>query len=92
MSKFDDYFSEVQHFSNGVRVISGKMDRELAAEMMTKELMEFGDISEPLKAEDLDADRVRFGFAPDFVEDCQGQLCWYTGASGKGSLPVWVYG
>lgn len=91
MSKFDDYFAEVNCFTGGLYVVSGKLPKETAAAMISEELIEAGDIDEPLQADDLDADRVRFGFAPEDVEDCKGQLCWYTGASGKGSMPVWVY-
>ena len=86
MSKFDDYFSEPQYFSDCSYVVSGDLSAEIAAEMISEEL---GDV---ILAEALSKDRVRYGFAPENIEDMQGEACWYTGAgNGKGTKPVWVY-
>lgn len=91
MSKFDDQFSEPNYFSNGAYVISGKMSREDAAEMISEVLLSDEDIEEPIDPSSLKADRIRYGFAPSDVEDMTGEACWYTGARGRGSMPVWVY-
>jgi hypothetical protein len=86
VSKFDEYFSEPQSFNNGMLVISADIDPVDAALMISSEV---GEIVNP---EDLEPERVRFGFAPEWVEDYQDLgACWYTGASGKGSKAVWVY-
>lgn len=92
MAKFDEYFAEVRYFTNDQWVISGKLPKEEAASLMSKELIDTGVIEEPITSDDLEENRVRFGFAPENVAECQGELCWYSGATGKGSLPVWVYG
>jgi hypothetical protein len=86
MSKFDDYFSEPRYFSNDAYVMSGKLSREAAAEQLSEYL------NEEIAPESLEEERVRYGYAPEEVIDMGSELCWHTGASGKGSLPVWVYG
>ena len=91
MSKFDEYFSEPSTFSDGTWVVSGKVSREEAADLITDAMIEEGDIDYPIRPEELKSDLVRFGFAPCSVLDLEGQACWYTGASGKGSMPVWCY-
>ena len=86
MSKFEDAFSEPMHFSDGSYVISGKITIEEAAEEFSHY------IGEEVAIEFIRPDRVRYGFAPEWVEDIDaGEACWYTGATGKGSQPVWVY-
>jgi len=88
MSKFDDLFNAPVYFSNECTVISGKMSKEDAAEIL-------GDyLGENITADDLEPDRVRFGFPPDNVLEREDLgACWYSGAgSGKGTQPVWVYG
>lgn len=88
MSKFDESFDEPMHFSNGVRVITGKISIEEAAKR-------FSDYDgEDVSPDDLTSERVRFGFPPEFVEGCEdGGACWYTGAGkGKGTQPVWILG
>ena len=86
MSKFDEYFSEPQYFSNGTYVITGELDRVDAALQIS---LKSGEEVDPNK---LERDRVRYGFAPEYVEDYQDLgACWYSGASGKGSKEVWVY-
>lgn len=85
-SKFDEYFSEVADFTAGLLVISGKLTKEQAA----SEFSEY--LDEEVSIESISSDRVRYGFAPEHVEDYQGEACWYTGASGKGSMPVWTLG
>ncbi len=87
MSKFDEYFSEVQAFSDGTHVLSGSFSIEEAAEMFSEYT------GDRVSEEGIGADRVRFGFAPETVEDMSGRLCWYTGAgNGKGTRPVWCIG
>ena len=85
MSKFDEFFSEAQVFTNGAYVISGKLDRSDAALQISAQACEVVD------PDRLERDRVRFSYAPEHVEDYQDLgLCWWTGASGKGSKEVWV--
>ena len=86
MSKFKEYFSEPQAFNNGTYVIDADIDPVDAALMIGSE------VGEVVNPEDLQPDRVRFGFAPEYVEDYQDLgACWYTGAHGKSSKAVWVY-
>tara|TARA_R110000772_G_scaffold211864_3_gene322404 strand:+ start:52 stop:315 length:264 start_codon:yes stop_codon:yes gene_type:complete len=86
MSKFEDYFSEPQYFSDCSYVVSGELSAEIAAEMISE------DLGEVITASELTLDRVRYGFAPEHIEDMDGEACWYTGAGiGKGTKPVWVY-
>ena len=86
MSAFDKYFSEPQLFNNGEYVISGQYDRVDAA-------LKIGyAIDEIVNPENLRSERVRFGYAPEFVDEhTELGACWYTGASGKGSKAVWVF-
>jgi len=86
MGKFEEYFSAPQWFSDGSYVISGELSADVAAEMISQEL------GEVISVEALEPSRVRYGFAPEYIEDMQGEPCWYTGAgNGKGTKPVWVY-
>jgi hypothetical protein len=86
MSRFKECFKEPQHFSGNSCVVSGDLPRNVAAQMIGKE------VGETVTAEDLVPDRIRFGFAPTDVEEMQGENCWYTGAGDdKGTKPVWVY-
>lgn len=88
MSKFEEYFSEAQSFNNDTYVIDGSLDRVDAALQISIKICE----GVKVNPENLQRDRVRFGFAPEFVEDYQDLgACWYTGATGKGSKEVWVY-
>lgn len=91
MSKFDEQFSEPSYFSNGTYVITGKISREEAADAISKALLDEDEAEHPVSPESLTADRVRYGFAPEGTEDMVGELCWFSGATGKGSMPVWVY-
>lgn len=89
MCKFSEYFSEPQYFTDGSYVINGEMDRAQAALEISAA------IGEPVTPEQLKQERVRFGFAPEFVEDRNDfdGPTWYTGAgNGKGTKPVWIYG
>ena len=88
MSAFDDYFSEVRAFNNCTYVVTGKITKEEAIELFRIELgLEGRDVSPT----NVHPDRVRYGYAPEYVEDHESLgACWYTGASGKGSMPVWV--
>lgn len=87
MSKFDEYFSGVQHFTNNSLVISGAYSVEKAAQLIGHYT------GEDIKPSDLCADKVRYGFVPiGVVEDSvyHDGSCWYTGANGRGSKAVWV--
>ena len=90
LSKFEQAFSEPNCFSDGSWVISGSYSREEASEIMTSYMLDMGDIDEPIDSDELKEDRVRYGFAPENVENMQGEACWYTGATGNGSKKVWV--
>lgn len=85
MTKFDDYFSEPRYFSHGSYVMSGRLTAEEAARQISEYI---GEEVSPLS---LKAERVRYGFAPQDVIDMSGESCWYTGARGRGSIPVWIY-
>lgn len=89
MSKYSEYFSEPQRFTDGSYVISGELSREQAALEISAE------ICEAVEPSSLHLGRVRFGFPPEFVadrDDFDGPI-WYTGAGeGKGTKPVWIYG
>jgi hypothetical protein len=85
--KFDDYFAEPQYFTHGSYVVSGEYSREDAARLIAEET------GEDVAPEDLKEDRVRFGFPPEDVIDCDpadGPI-WYTGAYGHGSKAVWTW-
>jgi len=88
MGKFEDRFNEPMQFSDNTLVLSGEYSREDAADIISNY------IGEKVTPEQLENERVRFGFPPDFVEDSEELgACWYTGAgSGKGTKPVWVCG
>ena len=86
MSKFDDYFKDPVWFTNGCYVLSGKVDKVEAAEVFSHCLGE--DVFE----DDIESDRVRFQFPGEDIEDAEkGVSLWCSGATGKGSLPVWVF-
>lgn len=91
MAKFEEFFKEPQEFSNQTYVISGELSREEAALKISMFLEREGHSDEPLSPDNLIKDRVKFGFAPEHVVDLQGELCWYSGANGRGSKEVWVY-
>ena len=85
--KFDECFSEVREFSGRTLVIDGRLSKEKAQQMIERH---YGETVE--KAE-IKAERVRFGFPPEGVEDREdfdGPI-WYTGAGGVGSKPVWIF-
>lgn len=88
MGKFEEQFSEPNTFTDGTYIISGEFSREDAAEYISEW---FG---EDIRPEALRAERVRFGYPPESVEDREGLgACWFTGAgNGKGTKPVWVCG
>lgn len=88
--KFKEQFAEPICFSDGSWAVDGTLDKEAAREMINESMFEQGCIDEPLVIEALEKDRVRFGFAPETVEELAGELCWYSGATGKGSMPIWV--
>ena len=85
--KFNQYFKEVQLFTGNIYVVSGYIDKDIARDMMEKQY------GKTICGRDVRADYVRFSFPPDNVEDREdfdGPI-WYTGATGKGSKPVWVF-
>ena len=87
MSKFNEYFKEVQLFSDGTLVISGEYSQKKAAKKFSIYT------GEDISMNQLHVDVVRFGFPPSCIEDYDREdgSCWYTGASGKGSKLVWIY-
>ena len=85
MGKFKEEFNEPVQFSDNTLVIDGEISAEVAATAFSLYT------GEEVKAEDLKKDSVRYGFAPENVEDMAGQSCWYTGGrEGKGSKAVWT--
>jgi hypothetical protein len=88
MGKFEETFDDVVSFSDNTYVVSGEYSANEAAEIIGNY------IGEDIEPEQLQKERVRFGFPPDFVEDGKDLgACWYTGAGdGKGTKPVWVCG
>lgn len=88
MSKFEEQFNEVNHFSDNCLVISGYIPLSDAVEAFSEYIDDYVDeASVELKL-------VRYGFAPENVVDAEDLgACWYTGAkSGKGSKKVWCLG
>lgn len=84
--KFEEYFSEVNHFSNGQLVYRGDVSAKDAAQAFSNYT------GDEITENDIGEDYVRYGFAPEFMEDMHGQSCWYTGAGKKkGSKRVWTY-
>ena len=87
MSKFKEYFKEPQYFTHGVYVVDGELSATEAARLFS---IETGD---DITTDMITEERVRYGFAPENVEDMAGEACWYTGAgNGKGTKPVWMLG
>ncbi len=85
MSKFDEAFKEPFWFSHGYLLITGKISREEALEAFKDY---DGDLD--IELDRVKSDRVRFGFPPEGIEDREDLgACWYSGATGKGSQPVW---
>ena len=85
MSKFDEAFETPFWFSHGHLMITGKISRQEALEAF-KHYEDDLDIH----LDQVKSDRVRFGFCPEGVEDREDLgACWYSGAAGKGSQPVW---
>jgi len=88
MGNFESTFDEPVYFSDGTYVINGEFSAEEAAVM-------FSDcIGEDVRPNQIEKNRVRFGFPPEYVEDREDLgACWYTGAgTGHGTKSVWVYG
>jgi hypothetical protein len=85
VSKFDEFFAEVQFFSNGVYVLSYSYSKDEASKMFSEYM------GKDFSPEYLGVESVRYGFAPEYVEDMAGVSCWYMGGKeGKGSKAVWV--
>lgn len=86
MGKFENYFGEPHLFTGGIYVIGGWLSRIEAAQAIND------DYDTEIEPEQLERDRIRYGFAPSDVEDHDEiSPCWYTGASGKGSKEVWIF-
>jgi hypothetical protein len=84
MTKFKEMFKQAVAFSDGAFYI----DADISKEDFIKQM----DID--IKVGYIKESRVRFGFAPEFVEDrddFDGRPVWFSGASGKGSKKVWKY-
>lgn len=63
MGKFKDDFSSPMYMSNDTYAIDGGLPRDEAAHRISEE------IGKPVTAEQLEAEEVRFGFAPESVAD-----------------------
>ena len=88
MSKFDDNFKDVNQFSGGFLVVTGKITKYEAGKLFSK----YSRVSIHELEGKIKPDFVRFGFAPSNTEDYAGELCWYCGAKDvKGSMPVWIF-
>jgi len=86
VSKFDEAFEEPFKFSHGHLLITGKISKEEALDAFKDY-----DDDQDIELDRIKSDRVRFGFPPEGIEDREYLCaCWYSGASGKGSQPVWV--
>lgn len=85
MGKFDETFGEPVYFSDGSYAINGLISKNEAIEAFAKYCGEDVDINL------IRLDRVRFCFPPERMDIDPGVACWRTGASGKGSKPVWMY-
>lgn len=87
MGKFEEDFRMPVSFSDGTLVVSGYISKEDASIAFSQYT------GEHIFIDDIESDFIRFGFAPDYVEDGNGEAMWYTGAGNtRGSKPVWVYG
>lgn len=90
--KFDNFFEEVQYFSDGSYVITGYIPKEEALEAIKAE--GFID-SEYITLNEIEKEYVMFGFPPETVEGYEeyDKPIWYTGANpkNKGAKAVWVY-
>jgi len=87
MGKFENIFDEPVSFSGKTYALSGEYSAEEAARIFSDYTGEY------VRPNQLNKERVRFGFPPEDVED-RDELgsCWYTGAgSGKGTKPIWEY-
>lgn len=90
MSKFSSIFSEPNCLSDGSHALSAEAypTREEAAAIFSDYL------ERPVDPAALEEDRMRFH--PAGEEDCgggdfePGQRAWFSGASGRGSKPVWL--
>lgn len=84
---FKKTFAEVQYFGDGGYVISAEQyTREQAAAKFSDY---FGETIDPDRVE---ADRVRYQFAAEWSDFDPGEHAWFSGAFGRGSKPVWVFG
>ena len=84
MTKFKEMFKKATMFTNGAYYI----DADIPKDEFIKQ------IDPEIKVEHINETRVRFGFAPDFIEDredFEGKPIWFSGASRKGSKKVWEY-
>jgi hypothetical protein len=84
MGKFEEDFDDPMYMTDGSYAIRGDISRQTAALLISSEI---GEVVDP---DSLETDRVRYGLPPEEVEWDRDGPCWYNGAHGKGSRPVWV--
>jgi hypothetical protein len=92
MSKFNQEFKEPVHYpeNNEYRVSSELYSKEQAYEVFKKEFsVGFDCYDKNFTVDDIFDDRVRWCCQYDYDEDA-GRCAWWSGATGKGSKPVWV--
>ena len=84
MTKCKEMFKAAVVLSDGAYYI----DADISKEDFIKQL------DPEIKIEHIEESRVRFGFAPDIVEDREefdNKPIWCSGAAGIGSKKVWKY-
>lgn len=86
MGRFEKIFKEPFLFSHGALLLDGNKSQKEACEIFD---WYTGD---QVSSADLTVDYVRFGYAPDYIDDIEaGRNCWFTTTNKKGAKPVWVY-
>lgn len=85
MGKFIEDFEEALYFSDGSIVTDGYIPKADAVARMRE-------LDDTIDSEDLEMERVRFGFPPADVEGAEMNVpIWYTGARGRGTKLVWIH-
>ena len=84
--KYREMFKDAVWFTDGTYVIGGWYSRKEAAERFSNDLVR------NVHPEDIRPCRARFGFPPEYCEEYESKdgPIWNSGASGKGSKPIWV--
>jgi hypothetical protein len=91
-SKFNQVFGEPVHYAENdeYRISSELFNKEQAFERFKKEFeVGFDGYDKSFTVDDIFDDRVRWCCQYDYEEDA-GRCSWWSGATGKGSKPVWV--